>query len=277
MTKYLIVNSDDFGISENVSRGIIEAHQKGIVTSTSTMVNMPAAASAIKAAHEEAPKLGLGLHLVLSYGKPVSAPEKVSSLVDTDGKFAQNYSSLMAMLPLYKAADLETELRAQFDRFVELAGHKPDHIDSHHRAAYLTVDAFEIMMSLCEEHGLGFRRPEWLDGDDFSHVPTNADGKLVEKLRAIYEKHAKPAVPDYMTDGTFFWDRRDRLETLRAAIEKIPDGYTELICHVGYGAGLEEDYHIQREDELAAITHPEIVALVNANLQKITFADLPKA
>jgi chitin disaccharide deacetylase len=277
MTKYLIVNSDDFGISENVSRGIIEAHLNGIVTSTSTMVNMPAAASAIKVAHEQAPKLGLGLHLVLSYGKPVSAPESVPSLVNADGTFVQNYSGLMEKLTSYSAADLETEFRAQFNRFVELAGHKPDHIDSHHRAAYLTVDAFEVMMSLCEEHGLGFRRPEWLDGDDLSHVPTNADGKLVDNLATIYEKHGKPAVPQYMTDGTFFWDRRSRLETLRAAIEAIQADYTELICHVGYGAGLEEDYHIQREDELAAITHPEIVALVNANFQKITFADLLKA
>jgi chitin disaccharide deacetylase len=277
MTKYLIVNSDDFGISENVSRGIIEAHQKGIVTSTSTMVNMPAAASAIKAAHEQAPKLGLGLHLVLSYGRPVSAPEKVPSLVNEDGTFAQTYSELMAKLPVYTAADLETELRAQFDHFVELAGHKPDHIDSHHRGAYIHADAFEVMMSLCEEHGLPLRRPEWLDGDEYSHLPTNNDGKLVGKLRAIYEKHGKPAVPQYMTDGTFFWDRRDRLETLRAAIEAIQADYTELICHVGYGAGLEEDYHIQREDELAAVLHPEIVALVNANFQKITFAELPKA
>jgi predicted glycoside hydrolase/deacetylase ChbG (UPF0249 family) len=277
MTKYLIVNSDDFGISENVSRGIIEAHQKGIVTSTSTMVNLPAAAWAINAAHEQAPKLGLGLHLVLSYGKPITPAEKVPSLVKEDGCFPQDYAGLMAQLPLYKTADLETELRAQFARFVELAGHKPDHIDSHHRGAYVHPDAFEVMMSLCEEHGLPLRRPEWLDGDEYGHLPTNTDGKLVGKLRAIYEKHGKPAVPNQMTDGTFFWDRRDRLDSLRAAINAIPDGYTELICHVGYGEGLEEDYHVQRVDELAAITHPEIVALVNANFQKITFADLPKS
>src|SRR5688572_23224395 len=121
MTKYLIVNSDDFGISENVSRGIIEAHQKGIITSTSTMVNLPAAAGAIKAAHEQAPKLGLGLHLVLSYGKPVSAPEKVPSLLRENGAFPQNYAGLMEQLLKYRADELELELRAQFDRFVELA------------------------------------------------------------------------------------------------------------------------------------------------------------
>ncbi len=37
--KYLIVNGDDLGASRGVNRGIIEAHQRGILTSTSLMVN----------------------------------------------------------------------------------------------------------------------------------------------------------------------------------------------------------------------------------------------
>jgi chitin disaccharide deacetylase len=277
MTKYLIVNSDDFGISENVSRGIIEANQKGIVTSTSVMANMPAAASSIAAAHEQAPQLGLGLHLVLSFGRPVSSPEKVLSLVDENGLFAQNYQDLMRMLPAYTAGDLETELNAQFDRFVEIAGHKPDHIDSHHRAAYLHPAAFEGMMALAEKHNLPYRRATWLDGEDFATMPTNTDGKLVEKLRAIYEKHGQPKCPDYMTE-IWFWDRRSRVEPMRQAIEALQDGYSELICHVGYGADLEEDFNIQREDDLAAVLDPSIVALVknNPDIQLITFADLPK-
>lgn len=37
----LIVNADDFGYSDGVNLGIIEAHRSGIVTSTSAMVTMP--------------------------------------------------------------------------------------------------------------------------------------------------------------------------------------------------------------------------------------------
>ncbi|PYR01516.1 MAG: hypothetical protein DMF97_07400, partial [Acidobacteria bacterium] len=33
--KYLIVNADDFGASSGINRGILEAHQRGILTSTS--------------------------------------------------------------------------------------------------------------------------------------------------------------------------------------------------------------------------------------------------
>jgi len=277
MTKYLIVNSDDFGISEDVSRGIIEANQKGIVSSTSTMANMPAAGAAIRDAHQHAPKLGLGLHLVLSFGSPVSPPEKVPSLVNEAGTFVSNYRDLMAKIASYTAEDLELELNAQFDRFVELAGHKPDHIDSHHRAAYLHPAAFEVMMSLAEKHNLPYRRATWLDGDQYAQVPTNADGKLVEQLRAIYDKHGQPKSPDYMAE-IFYWDRRSRVEPMRQAIESLKDGYTELICHVGYGADLQEDYNIQRDDDLAATLDPSIVALVknNPDIQLVTFANLPK-
>src|SRR5512138_992923 len=63
--RYLIVNADDFGLSEGVNRGIIRAHEKGIVTSTSLMVRWPAAAEA-PAYSRQHPRLGFGLHLDLA-------------------------------------------------------------------------------------------------------------------------------------------------------------------------------------------------------------------
>jgi hypothetical protein len=39
----LIVNADDFGMTAGVTEGIVEAHIRGIVTSTSLMVDWPAA------------------------------------------------------------------------------------------------------------------------------------------------------------------------------------------------------------------------------------------
>lgn len=276
MTKYLIINSDDFGISENVSRGIIEAHLQGIVTSTSTMANMPAATWAIQAAQTQAPRLGLGLHFVLSYGKPVSAPEKIPSLVTENGAFVQNYSGLMAKLTEFSANDLKTELTAQFDRFVELAGRLPDHLDSHHNATYIHPAAWEVMLDLAQKHHLPIRRPLWLEGFDYAEMPTNADGQLIGRLKALYAQYGKARTTEFIADGTFFWDRRSRIEPLRQTLATIQDGYTELACHVGYGTGLEEDYHSQREDELVAFKDPSIVESAQRDFQLITFADLPQ-
>src|SRR5213593_3891547 len=62
LVKYLVVNGDDFGASSGINRGILEAHQRGILTSTSLMVNMPAAAEAIVLGRDF-PDLGVGLHV----------------------------------------------------------------------------------------------------------------------------------------------------------------------------------------------------------------------
>lgn len=100
--RYLIVNADDFGLSPGVTEGILAAHTRGIVTSTSLMVFEPAAEQAGRAAREH-PSLSVGLHFV--------EPEPVD-LDDPD-----------------QAAAAFAE---QVDRFRALTGADPTHVDSHH-------------------------------------------------------------------------------------------------------------------------------------------------
>ena len=71
VTRCLIVNADDYAMSLGVSRGILEAHARGVVTSTTALVNTPDAAADLAAARAGAPALGLGLHINLSFGRPV--------------------------------------------------------------------------------------------------------------------------------------------------------------------------------------------------------------
>jgi predicted glycoside hydrolase/deacetylase ChbG (UPF0249 family) len=100
--KHLIVNGDDFGASRGVNRGILEAHARGILTSASLMVNMPASAQAAAFARAR-PNLSLGLH------------------ADLDS--------------IARRAGLEegrSELYRQADRFYTLVGRAPSHLDSHH-------------------------------------------------------------------------------------------------------------------------------------------------
>ena len=80
----LIINSDDFGYSRAINHAIIDTHQEGILTSTTLMTNTPGFEHAIKLAKEN-PKLGVGVHLVLTFLKPLS--QDVPSLVDEKGDF----------------------------------------------------------------------------------------------------------------------------------------------------------------------------------------------
>lgn len=268
MTKYLIVNSDDFGISEDVSRGIMEAHHNGIVTSTTTMVNMPAAEWAIKTAQETAPNLGLGLHFVLSFGAPVLNPDDVPSLVTSEGKFVSTYSDLMTKMPNFSDDDLERELRAQFERFHDLAGCLPDHLDSHHGSTYQHPSAFKIMLSIAKEHNLPIR---WFDG-----IETRYGLASDNHLSRTYTEYAPIRTCDNLVDFIFDFESVSRIERLKTGLATIQEGYSELVVHVGYGKDLKEDYSFQREQELEAVTNAEVKqAILDNDIQLCNFADLP--
>jgi predicted glycoside hydrolase/deacetylase ChbG (UPF0249 family) len=267
MVRYLIVNSDDFGISEGVSRGIIDGHLNGIVTSTTTMINMPAAEAAIQQAQRNAPKLGLGLHLNLSFGKPVCAPEDVPSLVTDAGDFGSTADELRARIPHFTGEDLNRELTAQFDRFTAIAGRLPTHIDSHHGSTYFHPAAFDVMLRLAQENGLPIR---W--SDDFP-VPNPAIKQFTAEAIA---KHGAPRKTDHFADFIFDFGSVSRIQRLKDGLATIQDGYTELMVHVGYGEGLAEDYNVQRDEELAAVTDAGVMQVIAAQgIRLVNFDDLP--
>ena len=266
MPKYLIVNSDDFGISEGVSSGIIEANLNGIVTSTTTMVNMPAAASVIEQAQSRAPDLGLGLHFNLSFGQPVATD--VPSLVTEAGSFVSTMPDLLQKFTEFDPDEVRRELQAQFLRFIKLAGHPPDHLDSHHAVTYLYPPALQTMLDLAHEYHIPIRT---IGLDRFA-----VDAQQAQVLHTIVEQHRAPRQPEHLLDPIFDFERGDRLERLKSSLRNVPEGTSEMLCHVGYAEGLQESYTFQREEELAAMTHPEVKALVESEgIQLITFADLP--
>ena len=68
-----MVNADDFGFTPDVNEGIVEAHQHGILTSTTLMANGGAFEDAVRLASQN-PALGVGCHLVLIGGRSVRSP-----------------------------------------------------------------------------------------------------------------------------------------------------------------------------------------------------------
>ncbi|MBA7689469.1 Chitooligosaccharide deacetylase [subsurface metagenome] len=89
MDKRIIINADDFGLCDGVNKAVAKAHTEGILTSTTIMVNMPAADEAVKIA-KKLPTLGVGVHLNLFEGRPVSKDSRIGRLLDADGRFARS-------------------------------------------------------------------------------------------------------------------------------------------------------------------------------------------
>jgi predicted glycoside hydrolase/deacetylase ChbG (UPF0249 family) len=95
--KQVILNADDFGLTRGVNEGIIRAHHEGILTSATLMANGAAFEDAVEQARVT-PSLGVGCHLVLVGGKSVAPPEKISSLVDAEGRLPRTLSNLVTRL-----------------------------------------------------------------------------------------------------------------------------------------------------------------------------------
>ena len=110
------MTADDLGLSAGVTRGILEAHRRGVVRSTSLIVTYPAAQESAALAQAER-DLEVGLHLDLVGGQPASDPASVPSLCDENGRF---YPLPIFTLRLFtgrvRPAELAKELRAQAER-----------------------------------------------------------------------------------------------------------------------------------------------------------------
>jgi predicted glycoside hydrolase/deacetylase ChbG (UPF0249 family) len=130
MPKYLIVNADDFGLSEGVNRGIIEAAESGIVTSASLMVRQPAAAAAAAYARTTS-RISVGLHLDLG------------EWFFRDGEWLPLYS----VVPTDNAKAVAQEAARQVAEFRQLIGRNPTHLDSHQH-----VHRNEPVLSIAKAH-----------------------------------------------------------------------------------------------------------------------------
>ena len=128
----MIVTGDDFGFSRGVNRAIIEAHERGVLTSASLMVTGQASAEAVDLARSH-PKLAVGLHLVVVDGLPALPPAEIPHLVDGGGRFPARPVRLGLSYQFQPAArrELSREIRAQLERFRQ-TGLTLSHVDGHH-------------------------------------------------------------------------------------------------------------------------------------------------
>jgi chitin disaccharide deacetylase len=151
----LVVNADDFGRSHSINQAIVRAHQEGILTTASLMVNGEAFDHAVESAHQN-PRLGVGLHLTLVCGRCTLQPREISGLVNAVGDFREN--AVRAGFDYFfrhaLAAQLEREVGAQFNRF-EQTGLNLDHVNGHLNM-HLHPTVFRLLLG--QVNRAGFRK-----------------------------------------------------------------------------------------------------------------------
>jgi predicted glycoside hydrolase/deacetylase ChbG (UPF0249 family) len=249
--KRLIVNADDFGRTAGINKGVMQAHERGIVTSTTLMVNYAPAAEAAAMARQN-PALGVGLHVQLTGGAPALPPEQVRSLVDFQGRLPAKPDGLGQANP----AEVLAEARAQLRRFRELMGRDPTHMDSHHHSHRESAAVLEALCTLAWETGLPVR---------------NASPAVRERL-------AREGIRTTDSFVEEFYDKGVTLEEVVRILGDLQPGTTELMCHP---AVVDEEllatsgYAEPRTRELQVLTNREVRQVIQASgIHLITFAAL---
>jgi predicted glycoside hydrolase/deacetylase ChbG (UPF0249 family) len=286
----LIVNADDLGWTQGVNRGIAEAHQNGIVTSTSLLANGEAFEGGVEVARE-LPQLGIGVHLNLSDGKPTATPEKVKSLLGEDGHFVGGPESLLLRIIARRLNlhEVELEWDAQI-RKLQSFGIQLTHLDGHKHVQTLP-GLFPIALRLAKKHKIAAVRISHeesslrtaLNGNHKSAKVTFMQGMQARGLNFLARDARKLAEtstllsPDFFCGiaQTGFLHKSGVLQLIRS----LPSGTTELMCHPGYADGelqrTATRLQNSRQTELEILTDQEVRKSITAlGIRLINYGEL---
>jgi hopanoid biosynthesis associated protein HpnK len=283
----LIVNADDFGYTSGVNRAIVEAHSRGVVTSSTLMANGAAFDEAVQLS-STVPNLGVGCHVVLTDGDPVLNPQQLPSLTSSshfrDGmmRFAAR-----AIAGNMRPDEVSAEATAQI-RKIQAAGITVSHFDTH-KHTHLFPAILRPLLRAAASCGVravrnpfGPRLP--LRSNQLLSRPNlwtrYAEVRILQtfagKFREAVDREGF-STPDG-TLGIVVTGVLD--ESLFHAIARsIPEGTWEFVCHPGYNDAALQSAKTRlresREIELRVLTLPAArEVLAQQGIQLISYCDL---
>jgi hypothetical protein len=274
--KRLIINGDDYGYTKNISQGIRDAFTKGVLTSTSAIMNYGDPIRDINIAMEETPDLAIGVHLNLYKGKPISPTNKIKTLVNENGVMLGKQGVVENSL-VFDIKDIETECRAQIDLFLS-TGCSLDHINTHGiDSTCFSTEVWKLMLQFSQEYDCAIRIPI-----DWNDLPIGAEdfhrqfGLSKEEVNKIYQEqialmdnynvfHADrfgmPTIPEFS------------VRSMVNFVDNLPDGLTETACHPGYSdAELAKFSSVtdERDETVSVLISPELKQAIVGNNIKLT-------
>jgi predicted glycoside hydrolase/deacetylase ChbG (UPF0249 family) len=287
MAARLILNADDFGLTHGINRAIAELASAGVLTSTTLMARGPAFEGAVELARTH-PNLGVGCHIVLTDGTPVSPPESIPTLLAHDRRsFRVRLTRFLQALLTGRisAEDITREALAQIEK-LQRAGIRITHLDTHkHTHLFPTVS--RPLLDVAERTGIRAIRspfePAWSQSVAQGGVPRRLAVRALTLLKPAFD--AAPQISSHTvrtTDGTIAISATGTLDanTLAQLLRALPaSGTYELCCHPGYNdADLDRittRLRAHRDTEREALFTEVRRALARPNApQLITYANL---
>jgi hopanoid biosynthesis associated protein HpnK len=283
----LIINADDFGFTAGVNRAIVEAHSRGIVTSSTLMANGTAFAEAVQLAHS-VPRLSVGCHVVLIDGEPVLPVHQLPSLT-RGGRFRDGLKTFAARALAASIDDEEVfaEATAQIRR-IQSAAIPVTHFDTHKhthlfpRILQPVLRAAKKCAVAAVRNPFGPRMPmrssELLQRPNLwtRYAQMRVLGAFARKFRAAVDREGFAT-----TDGTLGIEVTGTLDEslFHAIADSIPEGTWEFVCHPGYNdADLQHAntrLRASREMELRVLTLPGARGVLDERgIQLISYSDL---
>ena len=225
--KRLIVNADDFGLSDHTVGWTVKGFECGVLTSATIMAGMPATDKAVEYAKAH-PQFSFGVHLYLVDEKPMCRPEEISSMIDPrTGKLWQTRKFIVRnFLGLIKVDDLKREIRAQY-MAIKDAGVPISHVDGHGHNHRLP-QSIKALAELKNELGFNkVRRCQDLAvvGGRLGLLSRVINGPMQGRLEKAGFKTTDHFLMNagHSSDAKWFYK----------ALEALPDGVTEIGIHPG--------------------------------------------
>lgn len=255
--KKIIVNADDFGSHEMINSAAREAFNFGVCRSASVMAGGIAFDDAVNAARE-CSGLGTGIHFTLVMGNPVLPPSEIPSLVNSEGKFHDNFSVFVKRYfsGRIRLDEVQRELSAQLEKILN-AGLTLTHSDSHQHIHTLPA-IFDIVLRLSESAKIKAVRIPYSSG--FTLSPGKIGLKIFSCLSRITARKKGFTFSENfagLVGGGSVSESR-----LCGIIDGLSEGTTEIMTHPGANnkvlqkfSGWDHDY----ESELSAITSKAVL------------------
>jgi predicted glycoside hydrolase/deacetylase ChbG (UPF0249 family) len=268
VTRRLIVSGDDLGLHEAINRGVLEAHEEGIVTSASIVPCGRAFEHACRLV-ERRRKLGLGIHLTLVEERPILGPDVLRTLAPR-GRFPKSYRQLFFGLVKGRIDpdEIERELDAQVQRVLK-AGLTVSHLDSHQHAHFFP-QIRKTLFRLAEHYEIrGLRAAGRV-------VPRRTKFSLFLAPLARGVQRAARSRGIATPDTLWLLSPSGRISTrdLIAGIPALPEGVTELVVHPGVDQkALEGSYPtwgFKWQQELAAIKATDVRDMLTRHKIQLT-------